>query len=292
MNELAPSPSQHERGTHGLVSLWDMLTFYADKFVSIINILSDIEKAHSQHDFYLDPERRPYLGQQVSNLCAQLSAMGMKCSHAKAEQIRFIFAGAHILPGQEASTFDLLRSHIRELKSRIEDELAGRRFYFVAARAEPLLEDNQVFGPVVELKFPSASYDIVEAARCLALRRSTACAFHLMRVVEIGLDATRKCLAIPDPVKNAERNWGHALRRIKSAMEERQTGDPKWSGVDATFFAETYAYLDAVRQAWRNSTMHVERKYTEEEAEHLFAVVKGFMKAIASRLDEAGEPLA
>jgi hypothetical protein len=41
-----------------------------------------------------------------------------------------------------------------------------------------------------------------------------------------------------------------------------------------------------------NPTMHVESKYTDEEAEHIFIAVRGFMKKLASRMDESGQPLA
>jgi len=38
--------------------------------------------------------------------------------------------------------------------------------------------------------------------------------------------------------------------------------------------------------------MHVETKYTPEEALHIFDAVKAFMKKVASRMDENGMPLA
>jgi hypothetical protein len=57
-------------------------------------------------------------------------------------------------------------------------------------------------------------------------------------------------------------------------------------------FSEVYASLDAVRVAWRNTTMHVENKYTDDEAEHIFIAVRGFLKKLSSRMDETGQPLA
>lgn len=51
-----------------------------------------------------------------------------------------------------------------------------------------------------------------------------------------------------------------------------------------------HAYLSSVKDAWRNSTMHVENKYTEEEAEAIFNSVKGFIVFIASMFDEDGKP--
>lgn len=61
---------------------------------------------------------------------------------------------------------------------------------------------------------------------------------------------------------------------------------------DREFFEGIYASLDAVRTAWRNPTMHIENKYTDDEAEHIFVAIKGFMKKLASRMDEGGLPVA
>jgi hypothetical protein len=57
-------------------------------------------------------------------------------------------------------------------------------------------------------------------------------------------------------------------------------------------FEALYASLDAVKNPWRNATMHVENKYTDDEAEHIFVAVKGVMMKLASRCDENGDPKA
>lgn len=38
--------------------------------------------------------------------------------------------------------------------------------------------------------------------------------------------------------------------------------------------------------------MHVENKYTQDEAEHIFIAIRGFMKNIISRIDQDGTPFA
>jgi hypothetical protein len=61
---------------------------------------------------------------------------------------------------------------------------------------------------------------------------------------------------------------------------------------ETDLFQEFYARLDAVKDAWRNSTMHVEKQYSPEEAEAIFSMTCSFMSKIASRMDETGQPLA
>jgi hypothetical protein len=83
------------------------------------------------------------------------------------------------------------------------------------------------------------------------------------------------------------------LRKLNEEIGLRNKGSKVWAlPSDAVFFAEIYASLDAVRNVWRNATMHIENKYTPEEAEHIFAAVRGFMRKLASRCDELGQPTA
>jgi hypothetical protein len=152
------------------------------------------------------------------------------------------------------------------------------------------------FGSEVPVKFQSiAAFEIDEAAKCLALGRSTASVFHQMRIMEVGLRTVARCLGIPDPITGNDRNWWSILKKIKGDLDLRagknQTKTWTLPG-DKEFFESVYASLDAVRVAWRNTTMHVENKYTGEEAEHIFAATRGFMMKLASRCDENGDPKA
>ena len=71
---------------------------------------------------------------------------------------------------------------------------------------------------------------------------------------------------------------------------ERRSQAGQWS--DRAFFDDAYVSLDAVRSAWRNSTMHVDAVYPKDKAEDIFAAVRRFMVTLASRLDEDGQPPA
>ena len=41
--------------------------------------------------------------------------------------------------------------------------------------------------------------------------------------------------------------------------------------------------LQAVKLAWRNPTMHIVKKYSEDEASRIFDAVRGFMQRLASK---------
>jgi hypothetical protein len=180
--------------------------------------------------------------------------------------------------------------------SRIRDELAENLFLQVSKEHIELYHSAvKLFGQEVANQFPSAAvFEIDEAAKCIALDRPTASVFHLMRVLEIAIGATRKSLGIPDPIKPSERNWGRILKLIKDEIDRRNSaGSTVWgTTTDAEFFADVHVSLDAVKNVWRNATMHVESKYTPEEAERIWGATRGLMIKLASRLDENGQPLA
>lgn len=149
-----------------------------------------------------------------------------------------------------------------------------------------------LFGGQVDTNFPSLVYEIEEAGKCLALGRSTAAAFHAIRSLEAGITAISRCLAIPDPTKGADRNWGAMLKKIQSEVDRRWVGAATRMSGDGAVFEGLYGVLHALQNPYRNATMHFDQKYTTEEAKHIFEMVAGVMRKIASRMDENGLPLA
>lgn len=182
---------------------------------------------------------------------------------------------------------DITNTLRRELSLKIVLVLQSQEANYFAPKA-PL------FGQNFAEKFKvNGAFELDEAAKCLALSRSTAAVFHLMRILEIGIGAMSACLGIPDPIKPAERNWAIILKRIKEDGIEKKwpTAANRMSG-DGLLFEALCASLDAVKNPWRNETMHVSGKYTDDEAKHIFVAVEGFMKKLSARMDESGGPKA
>lgn len=150
-----------------------------------------------------------------------------------------------------------------------------------------------IFGGDFDQKFRTrGAFELDEAAKCLALGRPTAGVFHMMRIMEVSIQAMTRCLGIPDPTRPAERNWGVILKAVKDGIDQKwPTAAVRMHG-DGQLFEGLYASLDAVKNPWRNGTMHVDQKYTDAEAEDVFAAVRGFARKLAARMDEDGLPLA
>ena len=172
------------------------------------------------------------------------------------------------------------------------DEAGSKVFLVVSHDAASLYGSlSPLFGAEVAAKFPSIAYDIEEAGKCLALERSTASAFHSLRCLEAAIRAISRSLSIEDPTKGSQRNWSFALAGIQKEMDARWPKGHRISG-DAVIFERFHAIITATQNPFRNSTMHLESKYTEAEARHLFEMVKGLMQRVAARIDEDGMPRA
>lgn len=152
-----------------------------------------------------------------------------------------------------------------ELHGRLVDELKYTTCFALEGRTEQLYRAEHLLGKEVAERFPTTAVDIEEAGKCLAFDRATACVFHLMRVMEVGLRALAKSLNDPrlDPKTNP--TWHNILKKgdeeLQKPIAQRA---PEWVA-DDHFFSEAQANLRAVQYAWRNPTMHVEINYDNEK---------------------------
>jgi|ERR1035437_1644124 hypothetical protein len=174
-----------------------------------------------------------------------------------------------------------------EVVVRVQEDLEKETFLHVPYAGVLLYEPAEpLFGPLVESNFLSCSYDIVEAGKCCALHRSTACVFHLMRVLEVGLSV----LAVRFGVPSDHANWQKIIEGIEKAIRG-MASDPNrstdWKD-QQEYYSQAASHFMVFKDAWRNHTMHARTnsKYTEEEARRILDNVLGFMQKLATRLHE------
>lgn len=163
-----------------------------------------------------------------------------------------------------ASRFGWLLTNV---STTMTDELQSVKFFKVKPLMESFLEEDiSAFGERISDVFPNSAEDIVEAGKCLALGRSTASVFHLMRAMELAVQRISLRLDFPA----SEKEWGKLLSYISKAIESLPKGEER----DA--WSEALSNLYHVKQAWRNKTMHPKRTYTEAEANSVYNAVASF----------------
>jgi hypothetical protein len=187
-------------------------------------------------------------------------------------------------------TVGMAAAALNDIESRFADHLLDVKMFALPQQEAIFMEaaDSLVDQEGFSLRFPRTSFEVEEAAKCMALGRYTAVVFHAMRMLELGIKALGKRLSIPDPTKAAEKNWGKILGEIKARIDELWPVSSRLPDTEGAEFDALYATLDAVRNPWRNATMHVETIYAPHEAMHILRCSAFFMRKLSTICDEQG----
>lgn len=170
-------------------------------------------------------------------------------------------------------TYTEIGTQLRVLREAVEDDLKGLLvLYMPPGQAVHYYAGESLLGKDVVGQFPQCAGDIDEAGKCLGSGRFTAAVFHLMRVMEAGVQAFGQKLGI---MKTDEKVWQMILNEANSAIDGLQKGPEKVA------MSELAALLHAVKVAWRNEVMHPKATYTEEEADNVRGATKAFMSKLA-----------
>jgi hypothetical protein len=173
---------------------------------------------------------------------------------------------------ERGCTVQQIASALDQLGETITWEMEDNTFMFIPASRAQRYEKEQAFGKDVASSFPSASFDIKEAGTCFASARYTACVFHLMRVLEIGLNTFAKLFpAVPT---NKE-NWQQIIEKIESeirSLPQAKVKPPDWKEKQEQYsqVANNFMFF---KDAWRNYTAHARGKYTAANIQKMRPIV-------------------
>lgn len=185
-----------------------------------------------------------------------------------------------------AQDIDLM---IQASRGVFEDESKRCHILFLDSAETKLYNDPlQGFGNASSM-FPSASYDLEEASKCLVLERGTASVFHLMRVLELATEAVWLSLRAVPQRKSTLRGWGDFRVEIDDYIGGKsQSGYPPDWRQKEPFYQEVHADLTSVYRAWRNPTMHMEKTYTTAQARKIMDATRALLADLAQHVDEQG----
>ena len=281
------------------VSWWTMLQFSARMFFwcgqALHRIKSDCmlgsaivsgDEPLFDRSKAIDEKARDKAFESLKQVEAEFRKVGMGIT---ADTVRELMEVLFIPTWEKRQNFQWLSEQIAAIESLAHKELREKVFLYIPperAKFFPTVKHKHAFGDEVGQAFPSATYDISESAMCLALARGTACVFHLMRTLEIGLTAIGATFG----VSLAHTNWAPAIEQIESKIRDMHK-DPTWKALpdvkeQQEFYSQAASHFGVFKDAWRNYTAHARGKYTEEEAELIFVNTKWFMQKLSKRLHE------
>jgi HEPN domain-containing protein len=265
----------------------DMLKAYAHLFYLVGDMLGSF--GHMVE--VIRNSNVPFAAEPKVNLLASLNNMLTICSEVNLPVSVKGIERARKQVEAEDVTVRQVGEVLRELNRRIQDELESLRFLYVPPdralyyqqriKADDTKRKYRLLSGTAKKKFAHSIEDAEEAANCIALGRYTASVFHMMRIMERGVQRLGKKLKITIPVE--EKAWGQISNHINGALKKLPNSTPQEKRIHARY-AKAAVYLDNVREAWRNPTMHPKETYTEEEAENVFRFVKQYMDHLAPTL--------
>lgn len=265
-------------GHGGVRSLYAMLRFYAEGFARVYRLLGGMRNL-LQRMGIKDIQEEDYrlLNNLVTSLLVRLSPLQLPVSTKMAERFR-----GHCEQTFSAGT---LSSELEQLFNVIESELESVIFIQIPKYRQAFYEPTgSLLDESVVVTLSTVISDIEEASKCFAVGRNTACVFHLMRVMEIGVQAVGKKLRIS---LVQEKNWQNILDQVNKAIKNMSTKTAKRKLLQSEYGAIA-AHLFNVKIAWRNSVMHPKASYTEEEAEEVLRAVLVFINHLGRTLRSSG----
>ena len=267
-------PVRLNENPNGLVSLLEMLRFYAESFCRTSGLIGQV---YAQIQQGIQPTTFGWKTissslAEVDKYCREMGLAATCAQMARVQQMLTTDSGSFRI-----ETFGMA---LMEVQTRLIDELEARALYAVESDYAGYVTDHQ-FAPSVVDRFPDSAFDLDEAAKCYAFGRSTACVFHLMRITEHGLNAVAGLLSIVDPLGP---NWDQVIKKIDSELKADYK-DRRFKG-QAEVLSHISTHLHAVKIAWRNKTMHVDKKHTQEEAREIYSATRGLMRYLAEHLQD------
>jgi HEPN domain-containing protein len=263
--------------TGQLASLLAVLHRYAATFYQIGEILCGLLMIGATGDSKpLEPEQQRYVLENFQKIKTLSGRVGLTLSVKHAERV--------LSNHNTAMTHTQLKEAVAQLQDRIRDELDSVYFLHVPFEKAKVYYNPHPFGEAVTNKFPKAITDMHEASKSFAVARYTACVFHLMRVMEIGVQYLGKKLKIPD---THEKEWQAILNSVNGALRRMSNPTTRLTSRQKARrdrYAKAAAHLENVKNAWRNNVMHPKASYTSEEAEEVFQAVKTYMQDLATIL--------
>ena len=264
---------------YSLVTLYEMQQFAAYHFVEVTSLLARAETLLHALGARLVINHLAFQFEckaQVDEVQEILGKLKMECNLLELSTTTCVIDDLN----RRLRCLDMqaLGLGIREVRRVLHFELQTKTFMYIPQeKIRYFKESRALFGNATLDKFPSVISEVEEAGKCYAAGRNTAAVFHLLRVMEAGLKAIAKELSIPD----TNPSWDSILRKVKSSAEAQHPSD-EWT----SFYTDLIGRLYAVKDAWRNPTMHIEKVYGSEEALDIFNVVASFMRHLAARLSE------
>ena len=186
---------------------------------------------------------------------------------------------------------------VRQMKTLLEAFEDDTKYLYLYAypkdKVQRFLRIDNEWAPALAL-MPAIRSDVSEAADLYAQGHNMASVFHLMRVMELGVQRFGKRLHVSltkldKNKKLVDLTWGQVTNelepKVKALPQNTSAGKSKHERYRALL-----SHLDGVRIAWRNPTMHYQPRPLVHERIGFGTVVMIFLNALSNASPVSSTP--
>lgn len=208
--------------------------------------------------------------------------LGLKGVRRRITELRSLIERRHD-PDTKDKFLETFKHRIGSLALVICEQLEDQKFFFLSMGETELFNHTprSYFTDKVVDAFPASEDDLMESLQCAAFGRHTSSVFHLMRALETPL----KMLWLATGNTNKQpHSWNDYINQI--AASSGNAGRPS---AEKSFLQKMVLHLGAVKDVWRNPTMHdVAQHYDEQQRSRIALVVHGMLIELSSGVDSNG----
>lgn len=279
-----------------VVTLMEILRIYADQYMNVIAGLERMAEV-------LERAKGPSVWNNMrllASLKVFLGAFQSLCQNGELPVCEVLVSNTlmsvnQIVNDKTGAAQDLVDPHgvaanIREMKSRLIDELATKFLIQFPASRRPYFDASTKGWEKVIERFPETLTDIEEMNKCFALARYPAAVFHSTQIVESALIYLGRFLETRDP-KSGWTSTCNELRRvvIGSKYNQLNAGEKK----HFSFLQQVHTTTVALNDAWRNKISHAQnrlvlmsKEFSPDITEEILIASRGFARRLADELPE------
>jgi len=245
------APEKQVFSWNGVVSLFDMLRFAAEKFYKLSEELGRAS--------FKSTKMPPILiggpGTPVGEIKLLTLELGLNSANDQVTRIL------------ESVNEDVdIDSYFADLQRRIHDDLKRKMMYCVESDRTQFCDPQWLSTSVIASKFPTAFKELQSAGRSYAFGEGPASAFHSMRALEVGLGV----IAARFGVGFDHANWHPIIEEIESKIRDISKAPKSQQRLDdEKFFGGLGRHFMFLKNGWRNHVMHIRENYTDREARQM-----------------------
>jgi hypothetical protein len=263
-----------------LISLWNMIKFWAASFASELNWLKDWDD-HAWIEMEESRDSKASAAQKVE-LVNGLNPIEKHCEILELNVSRNLCVRLkNRLKGRDDCYWQVIQAELEGITRSIQKELETANFTYVPFSKAKFLPNDSLFGESVERQFPDVKEEIKDAGNCLAADLNTAAVFHLMRIAEAGLRRLAKPFKISLPHKIEFATWGKVLDAIQIELDKKGVQRSKAKDKKLQRYSQLLLEIKAFQHLWRNPVSHLRGRYDELQAQSAFNHVRAFMQKLS-----------